>query len=897
MLALGLALSACGLQGLKNPAPASTSGSTTAPASVLEQFAGGVAGAGSSDGNTQVSRFAYAQGVVNDGHGRVYVTDTGNHTIRMLTSTGSGSSKVWTTVTIAGVAGTSGFTDTITDSSGAPVAGSKPALFDNPIGLAIDPSAATDSSFAGTILYVADFGNNTIRKIVLSAPATGTTPVAVVTTIAGVPQVVGNVLGVGSVAEFNGPVGLAFSSARQELYVTDSGNNELRRINLVPSTTNACGIIKPPTDTTGIYEPLYNVTLLAGHASVTSSTGASDSSSGSLDGDAGLAGFAGPEGIVVDATGVIYVTDTRSNLIRKIKIAQFLYTPPASSDPEAPPPVSVLKDTCGSSSYGTVSTLSGVKTNIGGADDDFYTTTVLTLTYNSTDPTDPSAVQRKVDVTKTMGTVTHPGASTVQPSVITYQYNQTAKPVGTVETSTSVVASTPKYNNPTALVVDGNGNLLITDSDNNVIRQYDMTNKVLSTVVGIPPTTLLVGASNELVTYPGTDDTDTVHNIKARVNHPRGITYDSSTKMLFLADSGNSRVREITDDGSWTVTTIGGASTGFSDGAGAAAGFNSPRGIGFDSAGNAYVADSGNNSIRRIDSGGNVTTFAGLAGDVGSFANGIGSIARFNSPSGLVVDAGSGKIYVADTGNNCIRVLDSAGNVSVLAGSSSQTAGSADGSGGSGSGGAATFRRPTGLALDGQGNLYVADSGNNTIRRITLATAQVQTVAGVAGSSGVLDGATNVALFNNPQGLVASGNLVYVADTDNSTIRRITLSTGMVDTLAGTAQVAGSIDSVKSLINPDVYDAALFNKPTALVLDGSGTLFVADHDNQTLRKVVPGTNALTTPVTTVAGLAGASGFIAGYTPGLLAFPAGLATKGSTLYITMSDSVVTMTNLP
>jgi hypothetical protein len=183
-----------------------------------------------------------------------------------------------------------------------------------------------------------------------------------------------------------------------------------------------------------------------------------------------------------------------------------------------------------------------------------------------------------------------------------------------------------------------------------------------------------------------------------------------------------------------------------------------------DSAGNVYVGDSDNNTIRKIDSGGNVTTLAGSAGNPGS-ANGLGSAARFNNPRGVPVDS-AGNVYVGDTFNHTIRKIDSGGNVTTLAGSAGNP-GSADGTGS-----AARFRQPRGVAVDNAGNVYVGDSGNNTIRKITSG-GLVTTLAGSAvGNTGSADGAGNAVLFNFPYGVAVdtSGN-VYVADGNNNTIR------------------------------------------------------------------------------------------------------------------------------
>ena len=202
-----------------------------------------------------------------------------------------------------------------------------------------------------------------------------------------------------------------------------------------------------------------------------------------------------------------------------------------------------------------------------------------------------------------------------------------------------------------------------------------------------------------------------------------------------------------------------------------------PTGIACDSAGNLYVADASNNDIRKVTPAGVVSTLAGATGPTGS-QDGTGDSARFNQPSGVAVDS-TGNVYLADTGNGTIRKVSSAGAVTTLAGTPVNR-GSVDGPGVG-----ALFNAPTGLAVDAAGNLYAADSTNATIRKIT-PTGVVSTLAGLAGHRGEADGIGNAARFNFPNGVAVDGaGSIYVADTYNHTIRKITPA-GAVNTLAST---------------------------------------------------------------------------------------------------------------
>ncbi len=288
-------------------------------------------------------------------------------------------------------------------------------------------------------------------------------------------------------------------------------------------------------------------------------------------------------------------------------------------------------------------------------------------------------------------------------------------------------------------------------------------------------------------------------------------------------------------------TMAGGSSTGSTNGFGSNARFNHLCGIAADSSGNVYIADTDNHTIRKISPTGLVSLLAGQPGVAGR-ADGPGANARFNAPQGLAVNAAGTLLYVADSANGTIRKVTPSGLVSTYAGVAGDF-NSLDGSGFS-----PRFYHPEAVALDAGGNLYVSDTWNHTIRKITPAGA-VTTLAGLAGNFGATDSTNSRARFYRPTGLALDSTTnIFVADSFNHVIRKIT-PTGKVTTIAGLANVWGSADGTNS--------TARFYLPQGISVTAGGEVLVADSGNQTLRRITPsGTNWI---VTTVAGLNGLAG--------------------------------------
>lgn len=309
------------------------------------------------------------------------------------------------------------------------------------------------------------------------------------------------------------------------------------------------------------------------------------------------------------------------------------------------------------------------------------------------------------------------------------------------------------------------------------------------------------------------------------------------------------------------TTTFAGNTQGYLDAAGTSALFGNPYGITRDANGNLYVADRNNNRIRKITPDGVVTTFAG-SGSGGAIVNGTGTAAGFYSPVGVAFD-GTGNLYVSEVSNQAIRKITAAAVVTTLAGNG--TAGSQNGTGT-----AATFNQPVGMAVDGSGNVFVADYINHLIRKITPA-GVVTTFAG-SGNAALTDGTGTAAAFNGPFALAfdVSGNLI-VADYLNHAVRKITPS-GVVTTIAGNG-TAGYLDATGT--------AARFNRPAGLAVDASGNIFLCDAFNNRVRKITPSGVVSTIAGNTNTGNADGVGAAAGFN-----YPIALCADfvQSTLYI-------------
>ncbi len=384
-----------------------------------------------------------------------------------------------------------------------------------------------------------------------------------------------------------------------------------------------------------------------------------------------------------------------------------------------------------------------------------------------------------------------------------------------------------------ALLLDGSGDLYITDSDTNVVREVDLRTGVITTAAG-----------NGAEGYSGDGGAATA----AELSEPIGLAMDSSGD-LFIADWWNSAVREVNPSTGIITTVAGGRALGYSGDGGPAsvAELGNPTDVAVDKSGDLFIAESANNVVREVNAQtGDITTIAGngTAGDTGD--SGPATAAELTDPGAVAVDD-SGDLYVVDSGNNTVREVNiQTGVITTIAGNGTD--------GYSGDGGPATsaeLSAPEGVALNGSGDLLIGDSNNSVVREVNLKTGVITTVAGngTAGDSGD-DGPATAAELYRPQNVaVDSAGDLFIADSDNNAIREVNSQTGDIITIAG-----GGDKGYQA--GEKIATATELSMPLGMALDGSGHLFFADSGYGVVREL----DLKTGIITTVAGTANQFGF-------------------------------------
>lgn len=808
---------------------------------------------GNRNGPGDSAEFNHPHGITLDSEGNVYVCDTQNHVIRMITPGGnvtkyagtgdradvdlqlndcnleigtnrvtcSDARRVKVGMSVTGPNVPEGATvrqkineTTIELSISAVASGEDLSLsftggtknnvnFSEPIGLVFNDTKS---------LFVTNRGNHTVSQIVYG-------PEGLVRTLAG--RLEGFKNGNGVSARFKSPAGLTID-VENNLYVSDEFNHAVRKIN---TFTGA----------------------------VTTVAGGDDPTAGFANGNPSESKFNCPTGLYFAKEKSLIVADTQNHSLRRIlvlptlipgelgpvqlgktKVTARLNAASYGLTPDTKyyfrwvstvPPVNLeSKQRSGQSfmlfdapiiSTEDASVVTATSANFNAVVDPKNSTTNLTFEFSdNAEMTNATTLDVSIDAASGAGTaVTQPIPQPTSPGEVIYfraiatngrakvsgQVKKLDFPVATVETrpSTEVMTTVSQLNS----VVNAKGSPLELTFEYSTESNLEAPWQV---------------ASSAGTGKPGYFDTSS--GLDEEFNDPQGVAAEGDD--VYVADRGNNVIRRVQADG--VVSTFAGSTSGFGDGKGGMAKFDRPSGIVADDSGSLFVADEFNHRIRKIDiSTRNVTTFAGSS--TAGFSDGLGAAASFLYPTGLAIDS-EGNIYVADTGNHRIRKISPEGEVVTLAGTGTQGFGD-------GGGNVAKFSSPRGVVVSDTGDIYVADTGNHRIRKIS-STGVVSTVSG-SGTRGYQDGDGGVSQFSEPTGVAMIGGELYVTDRGNHLIRRIA-NDGKTDTLAGTGR-SGFENSPSEKLYPATEGE--FNEPYGITADKSGVLWITEVGNYTLRKV------------------------------------------------------------
>ncbi len=553
-------------------------------------------------------------------------------------------------------------------------------------------------------------------------------------------------------------------------------------------------------------------------------------------------GLGYPQGAVVDALGNLYIADTLNNLIRRVDRSGDVTTVAGTG-------------TAGFSGDGGAATATQLSSPADVAVDGLHNVYISDRGNQRIRRVDPAGIITTIAGTGATGAFGDGGA-----------------------------AVAAELDQPSGIAVDGFGNVYIADTNNNSIRQIDTSGTITTLATGplsVPQGVALDPSGNVVIADSGNNrivELDLAGNLEvlagtgsagfggddqaaidAELDSPYRVAIGLDGT-IYIGDRSNNRIRRITGGIISTIAGTGVVGFGGDGGAATAAQLADPFSVAVDSAGNVYIGDLANCRVRRVDPTGVITTIAGTGQPLSDGDGGAATAARLDNPHSAVVD-GSGVIFVADTSNGLVRRVDTAGVITDVAGTGA--------SGFAGDGGPATLAeldQPNGVAVDGLGNMYIADTSNNRIRKVD-ANGTITTIAGdgVDGFGGD-DGPATEAALSNPQHVAADtiGN-IYIADSSNNRVRRVDPN-GVITTVAGNGSAGFSGDGGQA-------NVAELSNPVALAIDGGGNVYIADYANNRIRRV-----DATGVITTVAGTGqfGFSGDGGAATAAMLASPTGVA---------------------
>lgn len=643
----------------------------------------------------------------------------------------------------------------------------------SPWGVAVDSSGN---------LYIAEYNNNRIRMVAAGS--------GIITTVAGTG--IGGFSGDGGVAtlaSLNAPRRVTVDSAGN-LYIADERNHRVRKV------TAVSGII----------------TTVAGNGTAAFSGDNGPATSASL---------YNPTGVALDSAGNLYIADASNNRIRKVSAGSGIITTVAGNGASG-----YIGDD-GAAISARLNCYGGVAVDSSGN---------LYIADNSN--------HRIRKVTAGSGIITTVAGSGIP------GFRGDGGP-----------ATSALINAPSGVTLDNLGNIYFADSNNSWrIRKVAAVNGIISTVAG-----------NGLGGFAGDGGVAT----SASLYDPQGVAVDNAGN-LFIADKSNNRIRKISADNGIISTVAGNGFEAFSGDGGASnlAGFYVPQVVAVDSAGNQYIADTGNNRVRKVSAGNGITTTVAGNG-LGAFSGdgGVATSASICSPYGVALDS-TGNLYIADTCNHRVRkVAASTGIITTVAGN-----GTAAFTGDNGPASAASLNYPVRVLVDSTGNLYIADNSNHRIRKVAAASGIVTTVAGngTATFAGDSDTATSASLYSPYDVSLDSAGNLYIADQGNNRIRKVAAESGIITTVAGNGSATFAGDN-------DAATTASLKYPVGVAVDSADNLYISDFGNNRIRKVTAASGVITTVAGN--GLGGFSGDGGAAISASLYYPSGLTIDSAgNLYI-------------